>query len=289
MAESPAHKFGQIIGNFIEELFRPYLIEFCEKNDLYLDYQGRDRPARKGKKISWSDSFDNKHDLDFVIEKGGSDTQIGNPIAFIECAWRRYTKHSRNKAQEIQGAILPLAQKYGNNNPFLGAVLAGIFTDGSLDQLSSNGFNILYFTYDTIIEAFSTQGINIAFDEETPDENYQQTIEVIDSLSSPDISRISENLIQLNEGKIETFLSALNERLTREIEKIIIIPLYGYRNEFVELNSAIQFLEGHAIYEVRGEFRFYEIIVSFTNGDKLEASLNSKSRALDFLIFVSKQ
>lgn len=52
----------------------------------------------------------NAHDLDFVLERGGSDDKIGMPAAFIETAWRRYTKHYRNNAQEIQGALEPLAE-----------------------------------------------------------------------------------------------------------------------------------------------------------------------------------
>ena len=39
MAESPAHKFGQIIGNFLEDFIAPFLITFAEDNDLYLDYK----------------------------------------------------------------------------------------------------------------------------------------------------------------------------------------------------------------------------------------------------------
>lgn len=75
------------------------------------------------RKVAWIDGQGNTHDLDYVFELGGSDEQIGSPRAFIEAAWRRYTKHSRNKAQEIQGAILPLAERFHDCHPFLGAVL----------------------------------------------------------------------------------------------------------------------------------------------------------------------
>ena len=90
--------------------------------------------------------------------RNGTDNEIGQPIAFIEVAWRRYTKHSRNKAQEIQGAILPLAEKYRWNNPFLGTVLAGVFTAGSLEQLKSQGFHVLYFPYETLVRALQQRG-----------------------------------------------------------------------------------------------------------------------------------
>src|SRR3972149_4853370 len=118
MAESPAHKFGQVIGGVLESGIRPQLEEFCHQQGLYLDHQHKDRPARRGRKVTWADDYGNAHDLDFVIEREGTDQTIGQPVAFIEVAWRRYTKHSRNKAQEIQGAILPLAEKYRWNNPF---------------------------------------------------------------------------------------------------------------------------------------------------------------------------
>ena len=173
MAESPAHKFGQVIGGLLESVVRPQLEAFCRQHGLYLDHQGRDRRARRGRKVAWQDQYGNTHDLDFVIERDGSDEAIGQPLAFIEVAWRRYTKHSRNKAQEIQGAILPLAEKYNWNSLFLGTVLAGVFTEGSLEQLKSHGFHVLYFPYETLVAAFEGEAIDIRFDEGTPDEAFR--------------------------------------------------------------------------------------------------------------------
>ena len=109
MAESHSHKFGQIIGDLLEIAIQPHLEKFARKNKLFLDKKGI-RKARPGKKVTWTDNNGNKHDLDFVIERGGAASKIGIPVAFIESAWRRYTKHSRNKAQEIQSAIIPLIE-----------------------------------------------------------------------------------------------------------------------------------------------------------------------------------
>src|SRR3972149_1431769 len=103
MAESPAHKFGQIIGDILEAAVEPLLRGFAEE-----------------------------HGLDYVLERDGSNGKMGKPVAFIETAWRRYTKHSRNKAQEIQGALMPLLETHKDDAPFLGAILAGVFTDGAL-------------------------------------------------------------------------------------------------------------------------------------------------------------
>lgn len=169
MAESPSHRFGQIVGNLLEEILLPVLQNFCEERRLYLDRHGKRVGVRKGKKVSWEDNYGNTHDLDFVIEKDGSAENRGRPVAFIEAAWRRYTRHSKAKAQEIQGAILPIAEKYENDKPFLGAVLAGEFTRSSLDQLKSLGFEVVYLPYETIVDAFQSVNIDVRFGDETPD------------------------------------------------------------------------------------------------------------------------
>ena len=165
MATSPSHRWGQIIGQeFLEVAMHALLSETARKHQLFLDQKGQ-RTARSGKKIAWVDMFGNTHDLDFVLEKHGSDTQIGTPVAFIESAWRRYTKHSRNKAQEIQGAILPLVQTHGNHAPFIGVILAGDFTDGAKAQLRSHRFRVLHFSYESLVAAFKAGKIDASFDE----------------------------------------------------------------------------------------------------------------------------
>jgi len=289
MAESHAHRFGQVIGELLESVVLPQLETFCQKQGLYLDHQKRNRSARSGKKVAWTDQYGNTHDLDFVIERDGSDQQIGRPLAFIETAWRRYTKHSRNKAQEIQGAILPLAEKYRWNNPFLGTVLAGVFTEGSLEQLHSLGFNVLYFPYDSLVAAFQSEGIDIAFDEGTKDSVFRQTTDQIKGSSSAIMRRICANLVQANQPAIDAFFDALNKRLGRHVTRVVVVPLYGRVNEFSTLEDAIHFLEHHLIYEGSGEFRKYELRVEFSNGDKVEAFIEAKEKVKEFLDFVARQ
>ncbi len=62
MAKSPSHKWGQIIGAFLETTFEKELSKFAKKHKLFFDKKG-ERKARKGKKVSWVDSFGNAHDL----------------------------------------------------------------------------------------------------------------------------------------------------------------------------------------------------------------------------------
>jgi hypothetical protein len=143
MAEAAGHKWGQFVGEYCESALEPLLQDFADKHGLFLDKKGP-RPARSGKKLRWVDSYGNGHDLDYVLERGGTPEKSGTPVAFIESAWRRYTKHSKNKAQEIQGAVLPIAEKHRYSAPLLGCILAGDYTANSLNQLRSIGFKVLY-------------------------------------------------------------------------------------------------------------------------------------------------
>ena len=289
MAQSPAHRFGQLIGELLESVVLPQLDDYCQREGLYLDSQVRTRPARRGKKVKWEDQYGNVHDLDFVIERDGSDHEIGNPIAFIESAWRRYTRHSRNKAQEIQGAILPPAEKYNWNSPFLGAVLAGVFTEGSLNQMRSVGFHVLYFPYESLIAAFHSEGFDVSFDEDTPDQVFEEMDSRFENAPAEQIARIRSHLVNSNQAAIDEFIATLGQRISRHVTRVVIVPLYGRVNVFMTLDEALRFLDSHMIYEGSGEFRKYEVRVEFSNDDKVEASFDTKTRVKEFLEFVTKQ
>src|SRR3989442_610987 len=165
MAESYAHRWGQIIGDVFEQFVRDMLKGIAEKHRLYLDYK-KPRSARAKQsgrdlsKVTWQDSYGNRHDLDYVLERGGTEDVLGVPLAFIESAWRRYTKHSKNKVQEIEAAVLPIALTFARHQPFCGAVLSGKFTRNALAQLESKGFSVFHIPYASILEAFKETGID---------------------------------------------------------------------------------------------------------------------------------
>ena len=80
MADSPAHKFGQNIGNLLEEIIESQLLPFCQARSLYLDKKGP-RKARSGVKLTWEDKYGTQHDLDFVIENGGTEEKKGRHLS----------------------------------------------------------------------------------------------------------------------------------------------------------------------------------------------------------------
>jgi len=282
MAKSLAHTFGQVIGNVLEEAIEPTLRLFAEEHHLYLDKKGP-RKARRGKKVSWTDLYGNSHDLDFVLERDGSNETIGAPVAFIETAWRRYTKHSRNKAQEIQGAIQVLALTHKYSCPFTGAILAGVFTDGAVTQLKSLGFHTLYFSYGSIVEAFQRVGVDADFDENTPEKDFRKKLRQWSGLNERAKHSVATYLVRKHENAIADFFAALERTVRRRIEKIIVIPLHGQEIECYSVIEAITFLSSYESLSIAGKVYKYEIQIRYNNGDKIAAEFTEKNAALDFL------
>lgn len=286
MATSPSHKLGQLIGNLLEEVFSPLLQQTADKSGLYLDVIGKSRKARKGKKITWDDAYGNSHDLDFVIEFGGSEEVIGRPVAFIESAWRRYTKHSKNKAQEIQGAILPIAEKYYVECPFKGAILAGEFTDASLEQLRSCGFTVLYVRYESIVSAFLNGAeIDISFGEDTPEGDLSRKVSLIESLSAEKMNKVKGKIIRDNSDEINSFMGFIKEKTEKVVDYISITPLYGKPELFDDINKAKEFILTYDVSNVpeNQEFNRFVIALKYINGDKIEASFSSVKALNAFL------
>jgi hypothetical protein len=103
------------------------------------------------------------------------------------------------------------------------------------------------------------------------------------------MARIRTHLVAANQTAVDYFYLALRRRLGRGVDRVVVIPLYGRVNEFATIEDAVRFLDQHLIYEGSGEFRKYEIRVDFSNGDKVEASIEAKDKVKEFLDFVARQ
>jgi hypothetical protein len=282
MARSPAHRFGQIVGEAVEMAIESLLRPFTEEHGLYLDTKGR-RPARKGLKVRWGDLYGNSHDLDFVLEKDGTAQQVGTPIAFIETAWRSYTKHSRNKAQEIQGAILPLVARHQNAAPFIGVILAGVFTEGALSQLRSLGFTILYFPHDTVIQAFGRAGIDADFDEETSDVEVAAKVTAWEALREAQRLLMPKALIEINAEEVSQFMQALERAVLRQIESVLVLPLHGAPFQCSSADEAIVFVESYHEHNGPKPIVRYEVEVLYNNSDRVHGQFTDKDSTIRFL------
>lgn len=285
MPESPAHKLGQIIGDKLEAAIHEPLLRIADEFGLYLDYK-HPRAAREGKKkVAWTDQYGNSHDLDYVLEEGGSEHILGRPRAFIETAWRRYTKHSRNKAQEIQSAISPLAKTYHKDRPFLGAILGGTFTDGALEQLRSHGFSTAYCPYYTVICAFASEGVDVSSEEGSSDAELSHKVSTFNQLSTVQKERIAEQIRRLHTGQLDSFFDELRHCLSRLVQDIFVLTLSGARHRFDCIGDAIRFINDYDQSQADPTVNFvrYELNVRYSNGDEIRANFSQKEHAIEFL------
>jgi hypothetical protein len=72
-----------------------------------------------------------------------------------------------------------------------------------LEQLRSMGFNVLYFPYNSLVAAFQSEGIDIAFKENTPHRIFQQTTDRIEKTSAAAMTRIRTSLVREDENDLD--------------------------------------------------------------------------------------
>ena len=291
MAESLAHRWGQIIGDCFEMFVRNILGEVARQHSLNLDFK-RPRAARGGQgKVTWQDGYGNKHDLDYVLERGGTDEKRGVPIAFIESAWRRYTKHSKNKAQEIEAAVMPIALTFSRHQPFCGAVLAGEFTRNALHQLESKGFCVLHIPYDSIQAAFKQLGIDASSKDGvdgTTEKQFREKIAKWESLAQPQATKsLLQKLRALHRDEIADFVNRLEGALNRCVISVRLTVMRGHTVECSDIGSAISYLieeeKSNRLREDGEQREAFEVQIRFNTGAKIEATFPKRTDAIAFL------
>ena len=250
---------------------------------MYLDFQGP-RAARDGRrKVAWQDAEGNTHDLDHVIEEGGSDTERGSPRAFVEIAWRRYTKHSRNKVQEIQGAVLPVALAHHRHQPFKGAILGGDFTEAARKQLRSHGFVVAHCSYDSIVSAFDSVGVDVSSESDTPDSEARRKIKAFERLTPSRRKRLGRAIRLACAADLDAFFAKLRLSLSRRLEHVLVLALSKASREFVTVEDAVRFIQCYEELAAVTSFERYELLVRYSNGDEIRGAFASKAAAVNFL------
>lgn len=284
MATAPGHQLGQIIGNVMEEALKPVLQEMAERHDLYLDSKGPRPGVRPGALVTWKDDLGNTHDLDFVLERGGSELKAGNPAAFIEAAWRRYTKHSKAKAQEIQGAVLPVLARWNDVKPTPAAVVAGQWSAPSLQQMRSSGFVVLHLHFPTTARVFRDAGIDIeGLGEGTPDSFWRAQCDAYATKSDSDKRQLAKELRKAHEEEFLGFVAELERRVVRSIQYVVVTPLHGTGSEYASVRDAVQAVQTYSCAVEAAPFLRFEIRIAYTNGDVIQATFGGSADAVQFL------
>lgn len=286
MAKSPAHRIGQIIGYAMEEAFYPLLKPIADEYGLYLDILGPRKARGTKKKVTWTDDAGNTHDLDFVMEKNGTEKTVGDLVAFIESAWRRYTKHSVNKAGEIANALGPLRRTYSDQTPFLGALVAGDWTSDGKMQMTAQGVRVLHLDIPTIANAFATEGVDVYFDQSTSEEHFEKQVRKWDELGEDGQARIVQALQMAASEKFAEFAEKLRAHFNRKVERVVILPLHGISEQVGTLEEAKAMLAGlPGLVQDADALPFIrvEVQVVYSTGAELRGSFTDVAEAIEWL------
>ncbi|SEI87332.1 hypothetical protein SAMN05421831_11444 [Allopseudospirillum japonicum] len=182
---SSGHKLGQLVGDWFEEHFVfPLLQTVGEKLNLFVDSRFVERTARAGK-ILWNDIDGNAVDYDAVLELGGTSETRGVPVAFIECFWRRGSRHSKDKARDDSGKLLPMKDTYPTAR-FLGIVSAGDFTNPARELVRTRGIDLFYIPKAKIVQAFADCGLVVDYPDKLAEEQKSELVNNFENGFTPE-------------------------------------------------------------------------------------------------------
>lgn len=292
---SSGHKLGQVVGDWYEEYFAvPVLENLASKLNLYLDHRFRKRSCR-GNKILWMDSQKNSVDYDFVLEIDGTDDKKGVPVAFFETFWRRGARHSKDKARDDSGKLMPAKQSFPTAR-VIGIISAGDFTEPARELVLSRGIDLFYVDKSKIIEAWAKHGIQIDYEDWLPENDKLKIVNrAVEQLKTNEEvpKRIAETLKEIVG---ETSLTSYMFRLVGKLGAIpqqyqLVIHVSSKPIVFSDIKEVSVFLsnkEPNSIEFETNQLYTYEVV--FADGDSYFgesltwAELNSIHHQLEVLI-----
>jgi hypothetical protein len=274
---SAGHKLGQLVGDWFEEyLVLPLLRRLAEQLRLYLDHRFQSRKARQGDKIIWKDMEGNEVDYDFVMELDGSDEKLGIPVAFIECFWRRGKRHSKDKARDDTGKLLPMRDVHPTAR-FLGIVAGGDFTAPARALVQSRQIDLFYVPKAKIVSAFEQNGLRIDYPDSAPEEEKAKLADDLEAAFTQEKKNSTASTLKalIGEVTLRTYVDRVRAALGALPQEIRIIAQRQSKPEVFEtIEAATAFLQDP-------KFDFSTLVenfvygITYTDGTEFERMLDT--------------
>lgn len=279
---SSGHKLGQIIGDWFEKYFvLRVLNQVSAKLNLFLDNRFLEREAigeARGEKIIWYDEEGNSVDFDFVLELGGSPTKRGIPVAFMECFWRRGSRHSKDKARDDIGKLIPMRSSYPTAR-FLGIIAAGDFTSPARELIRSRDIDLLYVPKEKVIQAFQLNGLEIDYPDRLPEaEKFKLTQAFEKNVTTEQLSQVSNTLIELmGQATIDSYVDRVRARLSALPQEIrMIVRQQSQPLVFSSVQEASNFLTKPS-FVMNDPIQDYLYQITYSDGTEFEKVASSLS------------
>ena len=173
----------------------------------------------------------NKHDLDFVLEHGGS-VEKGRPACLGGGGGAATPTIFRKKTGEIGGALIHLRDSH-HACRFVGAALAGEWTDGAIKQLESHGITVLHIPYVALINSFRIKGIDLDYAERASPAQKQGLVRSLKALPNSELTEIAVALEEEVAEQLNGFFAFLGgERNDRNHSSLGLRAFWKARDGF---------------------------------------------------------
>ncbi len=141
----------------------------------------------------------------------------------------------------------------------------------------------MYFTYDSVIEAFASVGVDARFDETTPDREFDDKMVRWSAISTSRRKKVWTKLLELNRRNVDEFMDNLERTVRRHITAVRVTPLHGAAKDCITVDDAIALVDNYDEMALTGPLVKYEVIVRYDNGDKIEGQFHDKATTIEFL------
>jgi hypothetical protein len=261
-AGSAGHRLGQLVGDWWERyVVLPLLQKVADELKLFLDNRFVDRPVRNSGKIIWKDDEGNEVDYDFVLELDGSASKRGTPVAFFEVFWRRGARHSKDKARDDSGKLVPMRDTYPTAR-FLSIAASGEFTEPAKGLVVSRDIELFHVPKSNIIEAFDYHGLVMDYPDSSSEDLKAQIARTFEEQLTEERKReVANTLFEIiGQASVDAYISKVRGFLAASpLEVRFIETRYSNAAAFKSIEGATNFLEspsfnysGHSVDYIRG-------------------------------------
>ncbi|HEY3966573.1 MAG TPA: hypothetical protein VGM05_18570 [Planctomycetaceae bacterium] len=274
---SAGHKLGQLVGDWFEEyLALPLLQRVADHLDVYLDHRFRTRKSRIGEKIIWKDVEGNGVDYDFVMELDGTDKKAGIPVAFFECFWRRGARHSKDKARDDTGKLLPMRDVHPTAR-FLGIVAGGDFTAPARSLVQNRQIDLFYIPKAKIVGAFEGHGLQIDYPDRLAEPEKAKLADAFDSRLTPKLKKQAAATLRrlVGETSLDSYVDRVRAALGALPQEIRFISQRQSRPAVFEtISDATKFLHSPK-FDWSHETTDFIYEITYTDGTEFERTLET--------------
>jgi hypothetical protein len=94
---------------------------------------------------------------------------------------------------------------------------------------------------------------------------------------------LAKDLLKAQRADVTKFIRSLTAAVSRQIERIFVLPLHGSSRELSTIDDAVKFIEKYLDHDGGGKVHRYEVVVRYNNGDRIEATFQDKESAIKHL------